>query len=66
MISRRRIEEENQHRLDQSKTASRIREDTSRYTGLEIGGRDDYVRQEKQRQRRQDLVDTLDKQLQMK
>ena len=67
LLSRRRIEEENQHRLEEIKTSTRVfRDQSPNYTGLEIGGREEHARALRQGKIRRDLVDSLDKQLEMK
>ena len=48
LMSRKQIEEENQHRLEEIKTSSRIfRNQNEKYTGLVIGARDEFAKAEK-------------------
>ena len=48
LMSHKRIEEENQHRLEEIKTSSRLfRNENEKFTGLFIGVKDELTKAEK-------------------
>ena len=64
LLRRRQIEYENQYHLDQMRN-SRNRDGDSGYH-LDIGVRSEYERRKREEKNKKEMMDTLDKQIQIK